>query len=44
MKWKGIVIGGCALVGLMFMSQSEANLLDSISFATSGKVDWNTLL
>ncbi|MBC3676858.1 C40 family peptidase, partial [Bacillus pumilus] len=24
MKWKGIVIGGCALVGLMFMSQSEA--------------------
>lgn len=25
MKWKGILIGGCALVGLMFMSQSAVS-------------------
>ncbi|OPW93993.1 C40 family peptidase [Bacillus altitudinis] len=25
MKWKGILLGGCAIVGLMFMSQTEVS-------------------
>ncbi|BBP92747.1 hypothetical protein BsIDN1_63650 [Bacillus safensis] len=25
MKWKGMLIGGCALVGLMFMSQTAVS-------------------